>query len=149
MRTYGISEFQFPTTKSALLSLTILHCWYSSVWQNFIRTFNVTLCFHNYKISLIFIPRMGNKHIILYLSRKGATNDEIKLIKLCNQTKPDQNIFLCTKGYSPRYLFCTFFLDCWFKRKRYPSTAEKRIEKKSSAKNIKYSSTFHNVFIVY
>ena len=23
------------------------------------------------------------------------------------------------KGYSPRHLFCIFFLDCWFKRKRY------------------------------
>ena len=23
------------------------------------------------------------------------------------------------KAYSPRYLFCIFYLDCWFKRKRY------------------------------
>ena len=23
------------------------------------------------------------------------------------------------KAYSPRFLFCIFYLDCWFKRKRY------------------------------
>ena len=25
---------------------------------------------------------------------------------------------MAPKAYSPRYLFCIFFLDCWFKRKR-------------------------------
>ena len=29
-----------------------------------------------------------------------------------------------TKAYSPRYLFCVFFFDCWFKRKRYPSATD-------------------------
>ena len=42
-----------------------------------------------------------------------------------------------TKGYSTRYLFCIFFLNCWFKRKRYHAAAEKRIEKKVKHKKYK------------
>ena len=61
-----------------------------------------------------------------------TSTQEIK--KLYSRPKP---YIPSTKAYSPRYLFCIFFLDCWFKRKRYPSAAEKQIEKKSRPKKYK------------
>ena len=33
--------------------------------------------------------------------------------------RPHTILKFAFKAYSPRYLFCIFFLDCWFKRKRY------------------------------
>ena len=37
--------------------------------------------------------------------------------RVWNGWKKNKNIII--KAYSPRYIFCIFFLDCWFKRKRY------------------------------
>ena len=94
--------------------------------------------------------KIGRLAILLQLEL--TQNPIMKLLRSLIQLKNKKLLEaskISPKGYSPRYLFCIFFLDCWFKRKRYPSAAEKRIENKSSTKNIKYSSTFHNVFVVY
>ena len=86
-------------------------------WEIWYKTFNLGILITIWKVLIdeIKIDRSGNFPTPFFVVSQKTPN----WMRLYSKANDFWDSEIPLKAYSPRYIFCIFFLDCWFKRKRY------------------------------